>query len=229
MPRLSWISDSDLENAVSILTKRATDAKEKAPERMKKNVVDPFSSLVVASTFDIKTKEQLVNAQQASSALDGMGNALGSFHQQVLSSVDGWFNRDASYDIENENMKILAEIKNKHNTMNAKTRKSVVHDLGTALEINRGWKAYLVIIIPKKPKRYKKKLHMTRPIYEIDGASFYEGVTGEPTAIHDLFTATINILNSNGNKVETDISAYCQQIFDDYMPPIKTLPTDFEL
>lgn len=228
MSRLSWITDPDLESAVNILTKRANDAKEKAPERMKKNVVDPFSSLVVASTFHVQTKEQLVNAQQASSALDGMGNALGSFHQQVLSSVKGWVDYDASYDLENADKRILAEIKNKHNTMNAKTRKSVEHDLGTALEIKKGWKAYLVIIIPKKPKRYRKQLHMTRPIYEIDGASFYEGVTGEPTAIHDLFTATIDILNSNGNKVESDIATYCQQMFEHYMPPRTTI-TSVEL
>lgn len=230
MSRLSWISDLDLEKAVELLVKRANDAKVKAPERMRKNVVDPFSSLVVASTFGVKTKAQLVNTQQASSALDGMGNALGSFHQQVLSSVDGWVNYDASYDLENAGLKILAEVKNKHNTMSSKTRKSVVHDLGTALEIKKGWIAYLVIIIPKKPKRYMKQLHMTRPLYEIDGASFYERVTGKPTAIHDLFTATIDILDSNGNRMEPSVSAYCQQMFTDYIPPPETaIPNNIPL
>ncbi|MYB47417.1 MAG: Eco47II family restriction endonuclease [Cenarchaeum sp. SB0662_bin_33] len=219
MSRLDWITDLDLERAVDILVKRAGDARTEAPKRIKKNVVDPFSSLVVASTFRIKTSAQLVNAQQASSALDGMGNALGSFHQQVLSSVDGWVNYDASYDLENEKLKILAEVKNKHNTMNSKTRKSVVHDLETALEIKRGWQAYLVIIIPRKPKRYKRQIHLSRPIFEIDGASFYESVTGQPTAIRDLFTATIDILNTNGHRVEPNVSRYCQNVFDTYIPP----------
>ena len=82
MARLEWIADSDLEAAVNLLVKRANDARMNAPQRMKRNVVDPFSSLVVASTFRLKTEADLVNAQQASSALDGMGNAIGSFHQQ---------------------------------------------------------------------------------------------------------------------------------------------------
>lgn len=149
---------------MELLMKRADDAKTMAPERMNKNVVDPFSSLVVALTFGITTKEQLMNTQQVSSALDGMGNALGSFHQRVLSSVDGWVDYDASYDIENADEKILAEIKNKHNTMNSKTRKSVVHDLETALEIKKGWRAYLVIVIPRRPVRYKKDLSTSRQL-----------------------------------------------------------------
>ena len=219
MARLDWIADSDLEDAVNLLVKRANDARTKAPQRMKRNVVDPFSSLVVASTFKIKTEEELVNAQQASSALDGMGNALGSFHQQVLSSVRGWVDHDASYDIENEDLKILAEVKNKHNTMSSKNRKSVVDDLVTAVEIKRGWRAYLVIIIPRKPQRYKKQIHISKPVFEIDGSSFYEGATGHPTAMRDLFTATIDILNANGSRVEPAVCGYCRRMFESYIPP----------
>ena len=92
-----------------------------------------------------------------------------------MSSVRGWADHDASYDIENERLKILAEVKNKHNTMSSKNRKIVVDDLVTAVEIKRGWRAYLVIVIPKKPQRYRKPIHISKPVFEIDGSSFYEG------------------------------------------------------
>ena len=129
MARLSWISDSDLQNAVDQLVEQTNNAKRDADERMKKNVIDPFLSLVLASTFDVDTREELVSTQQLSSALRGIGNALGTFHHQILSSVDGWIDYDAGYDIENANRRILAEIKNKHNTMDSKSRRATIQGL----------------------------------------------------------------------------------------------------
>lgn len=216
-----WISDSDLEKAVNQFAERANNAKRCASERMKKNVVDPFSSLIVASTLGVDSREVLVGAQQNASALGGIYNALGDFHQQVLGSVDGWTNHDASYDLENEDQKILAEIKNKHNTMNSKNREVVESKLNSALQTKgQGWTAYLVVIIPKKPMRYREQLIMRRPVYEIDGATFYELATGEPNALYDLFTATMDILNSNGRSIPSSVLAYCQEVYDRYMPPL---------
>ena len=221
MARLSWISDSDLQNAVDQLVEQTNNAKRDADERMKKNVIDPFLSLVLASTFDVDTREELVSTQQLSSALRGIGNALGTFHHQILSSVDGWIDYDAGYDIENANRRILAEIKNKHNTMDSKSRRATIQGLETTLDIKRGWKAYLVIIVPKKPRRYRNQIVMRRPVYEIDGASFYEGVTGDPNALRDLFAAVIDIFNSDGQKVPNGVISYCHEVFDTYMPRVE--------
>ena len=46
---------------------------------------------------------------------------------------------------------------------------------------------------------------MKRPVYEIDGATFYELVTGEPNALHDLFNATLDMLNLNGQSIPGDV------------------------
>lgn len=218
---LQWISESDLQKAVEQLIERAEQAKIEADKRMKANVVDPFSSLVVSSTFGLDSREGLVSTQQMASGLHGISNALGDFHHQVLSSVAGWANHDAGYDIENTDLKILAEIKNKHNTMSSTTRKGTLDRIATALELKRGreWKAYLVIIVPKKPKRYRKQIHLSSSMFEIDGSSFYEGVTGDPNALHDLFMATLEMLNSNGRGVPDSVAAYCQEVFDVSMPP----------
>ncbi len=102
----------------------------------------------------------------------GISNAVGDFHQEVLGSVEGFRNHDAGYDLECPDKQIVAEVKNKHNTMNAPNRKQVVDDLDTAVRQKTGsWVAYLVVIVPGKPKRYRKKL--TNRVYEIDGASFF--------------------------------------------------------
>ena len=94
----TWIAEADFNREVAILRQRATDALEKAQERRVKNVVDPFQSLVVASTFDIQDRATLSGVQRAESAIRGLSNALGEFHQKILGSVDGWENHDAGYD-----------------------------------------------------------------------------------------------------------------------------------
>ena len=62
---------------------------------------------------------------------------------------------------------------------------------------------------------------MKWPVYEIDGASFYEGVTGDPHALHDLFMATTDMLNANGQKVPNGVISYCHEVFDTYMPRVE--------
>ena len=184
---LNWIEAHKLDEAIGRLLATALSAKEDASKRMSKNVVDPFSSLVLASVMGISSVKPLEGVQQLQSALSGMSNALGRFHEDVLSSVSGWDKHDRGYDIERVEKKILAEIKNKHNTMNASNKEKVVEELSTAVRQKpKGWRAYLVIIIPRTPERYQKLLREKREVYEIDGASFYEQVTDHPNALHDL-------------------------------------------
>ena len=64
---------------------------------------------------------------------------------------------------------------------------------------------------------------MKRPVYEIDGALFYEGVIGDPHALHDLFMATTDMLNASGQKIPGSVVEYYQAMYDRYMPPSETL------
>ncbi len=73
----------------------------------------------------------------------------------------------------------------------------------------------MVIIIPKKPKRYKTQLIPSRPLFEVDGASFYEMVTGAPTAMRDLFIAMTDILD---RRISRDVKNYCQTVFEKAIP-----------
>lgn len=214
MDRLAWITDDDLNAAVATLLRSATSSRTKSEQRQQRNVVDPFLSLLIASTFSVQQETTLRSLQNLSSALRGMSNALGRFHQDVLGGVSGWVNHDAGYDLECTDRKLLAEVKNKHNTMNASNREKVISDLDTAVrQKGQGWTAYLVIIVPKKPERFKHH-HGNRAVYEIDGASFYELVTGEANALHDLFEALCENL-----PISEEVGAYCLQVMQSSIPP----------
>lgn len=220
MSKLQWITDKKLNLAITTLVDRVTEAKEKAQQRIVRNVIDPFSSLVIASTFNIDQSKALKSIQESNSTLSGISSALGAFHQQILGSIAGWKNHDAGYDLENQSRKILAEVKNKHNTMNSSNRQAVVNDLDTAVRQKRkGWTGYLVIIIPKKPIRYENKLNTARPVFEIDGTSFYEKATGDKTALRDLFHVMIDELSKISGWIKSqDIINYCSEILDNSIP-----------
>ncbi len=212
---LAWISDEKLSDEIVFLQQRTRRAWEDAEERRTRNVIDPFLSLVIASVFSIQDPKELVNIQNAESALRGLSNALGNFHQQILGSVDGWENHDVGYDLECRARRIVAEVKNKWNTMNASNRYQVETDLRTAVRQKSGnWTGYLVMVIHRHPQRYQKPLSEGRNLFEIDGASFYELVTGDPNASHDLLDKLCDAITPS-----SDIADYCRQIMMDSLPP----------
>lgn len=211
--KLRWLSIDAFDQAISQMVDSCEDTKHDARIRSQKNVIDPFQSIIVASTFGIKSKKELDNLQDINSTLRGLSSAVGNFHQVILSNIDGWTNHDRGDDLECNHDQIIAEIKNKHNTMNASNRQKVLDDLKVAIkQRKRGWIAYLVIIIPKKPVRYKKEI--SNNVYEIDGASFYKIATGFPNAIHELFDALLNRL-----ELRPELVDYCQDVLNQSLPP----------
>lgn len=203
MSRLAWIKDNDLDECIDTLRERISKAHNLASKRVIKNVPDPFWLLCVANLYNINNPKDLLNAQMASSVSTSVASAIGDFHQRVLGKVSGFVNHDAGYDIESFRRKILAEIKNKHNTMNASNRTAVVNNLKTMLSAKPGYDAYLVIIVPSKPERY----HITlgRNLHEVDGASFYEMATGSKSALQDLHRVLANELCASIPKILTYI------------------------
>ena len=219
-PAPNWLSSEDLSSAVFTLRKRIEKAVENVGKRTQINVIDPFSSLLIASTLKTENKKQLTNIQYGVSVVSAISSAIGDFHQSILSKAYGWENHDAGYDLENFDKKIIAEVKNKHNTMNASNREKVISDLDTAIkQKGTGWKAYLVIIIPKKPERHDRAIGITsgRDIREIDGASFYSLVTGQADALQQLFNSVLSLVNSK-EAIPLDIQNYCNDVFNCSIP-----------
>jgi len=114
---LSFISNEDLYNHVRVVLETTQQASDLAEENLYSNVVDPFSALFDA----LRQKITLVgwaSQEKTRQIQKTMQNALGEFHQAVLGSMDGWENLPVGHviDVRNTKKKIIAEIKNKHNT-----------------------------------------------------------------------------------------------------------------
>lgn len=185
MPTFDWLPDAALEAATTTFARSIAKCREERQARSRRNVLDPFSLIAVAHVFGANSADDALSYADMSAIVGCIGNALGRFHQQVLGGANGWRDHDRGFDLICEEGQRLAEIKNKHNTMNDSNRRQVEDDLKAALrQREQGWTAYLAIIIPRKPERYLKELAPN--LFEIDGASFYEVVSGRNNALHDV-------------------------------------------
>ncbi len=205
MPTLKWISDKGIEGAVYALLEIASGAKKNATKSFNKNVIDPFSAMfeIAGFEFDHNTWLASETARQAQKTLN---THIGSFHQTILGQCKGWENLGVGnvIDLVCEDKKIIAEIKNKHNTVTKGQLAGLYYSLNDLVSrktsIYKGYTAYYVTIIPKTGKRFDKeftpsdkergeKCEASSSIREIDGASFYSIVTGDENALENLFDA----------------------------------------
>ena len=126
-------------------------------------------------------------------------NAIGALHEAIMSSIRGVERlKDGLVDIRCCEKKILAEIKNKHNTTKGNHKKLVYDDLSTKLEKHAGYTGYYVEILPKNGKAYNtpfipagNSTSSKRPeredIRRIDGKSFYALLTDHDHALEKLY------------------------------------------
>lgn len=203
MALLPWIDNTNLLSAVEHLLITAKRAKKSAENEFGKNVIDPFSATFEISGFemDYHTWKKSETARQAQKTLQ---NHVGDFHQKILGSVKGWDNKKTGniIDLVSTDKKIVAEIKNKYNTISGGKLADLYYSLDSAImpktSIYKGYTAYYVEIIPKKKKRYDKeftpsegkkgkKCPLNDKIRQVDGASFYDLATDRKNALEELF------------------------------------------
>ncbi len=205
---LSWLSYDRLLEICEQLIKEATP---KHKGLKFNNTVDPFSALfdmtVSHISFDEWERTEIRRQDQKT-----LQNAIGKFHQMVLGSVQGWqdlgVGGDTIFDLKNDDRKIVAEIKNKFNTVKASERYLIYENFATwrgAEKKNREYIGYYVQILVNKPQfdrpftptdhtKAGNKLTENQSIREIDGRSFYALVTGSPTAFDDLYHVLPDVL-----------------------------------
>lgn len=219
MPYLNWISDEKLTNAVTHLLTKAAKAEEKVKKEFGKNVIDPFSALFVMSGFnlDYDTWYKTESTRQAQKTLQ---NHIGEFHQIILGSVDGWENMKTGniVDLVSKDKKIIAEVKNKYNTISGGKLADLYYSLDSLVmpknSIYKDFEAYYVAIIPKKKNRYNSeftppdknkgtKCPQNSLVREIDGANFYDLVTEEKNALSNLYKVLPNVIEDCSKRVFT--------------------------
>jgi hypothetical protein len=212
MPQLSFISDETLSNAVRNLLDVAVDARQKADKGFNRNVIDPFAVLFEMSGFQVDEQTWLAGEKNRQ-AQKTLQNHVGTFHQAILGNIAGWENLGTGgvMDVVCTDRQIIAEVKNKHNTVKGSDKVAVYDTMDELvmpkLQKYKGFTAYYVEIIRKSKQPYdkpftpsdKKESHR-RPanplIRQIDGYSFYGLATGVPDALSQLFTALPDVIES---------------------------------
>ncbi|MGU3577246.1 Eco47II family restriction endonuclease [Brucellaceae bacterium C25G] len=204
MAKLSFISDQDLDSAIQILCAKAQAGLKRAQDEFDRNVIDPFSLMFEMDQFNIRTIEEWISFEKRRQAQKNLVQAVGDFHQNILGAVEGWQNAGpgGGVDIVSTKHQIVAEIKNKHNTIKGSDKVGLYNSLAEeVLPKNakyHGYLAYYVEIISKGAKRFdveftpsdrRTALQMAPnpKIKMIDGVSFYALVTGRETALEELF------------------------------------------
>jgi regulatory protein YycH of two-component signal transduction system YycFG len=160
---------------------------------------------------------------------------VGLFHQNILGSVDGWSNLKTGkqYDLVNDSGTIIAEVKNKHNTVKKSDEISYYRGFDNLVNNKNGKyegaTAYYVRVIPETPVPYNKpftpsdnekgkRAPVDEKIRDIDGKSFYAMVTGVEDALEQVHNqiphaiAKLALLNHNFSN--QDISTL-RGFFDD--------------
>lgn len=166
-----------------------------------RNTLDPFSALIdcmIRNCTPTNWKAQEEGRQTQKT----LQNKVGNLHEYVIDCFEDWQNLETGrvIDIVNTKLKVIAEIKNKHNTTKGNHKKDIYDDLASELEKNyAGNTTYYVEILPKNRGRYNHpftppdntKNGERRPLRKdlkiIDGSSFYDFVSGEINFIRKLY------------------------------------------
>lgn len=210
MSYVSYLPDKKLVEAVEKVLSIGINKKKTAEKDFYKNVIDPFGALFEIAAFDvdINTWKESELIRQCQKTLQ---NHIGSFHQEILGSINGWQDLGSGgvVDIKNDERKIIAEVKNKHNTVSGGDLNSKYDTLEKLVMPKsseyKGYTSYFVQIIPKKPGAYDEyftpsirdtggKCAANELIRVIDGASFYDLVTEKKNSLHELYVALPSVI-----------------------------------
>jgi hypothetical protein len=203
MPYVNFVDDVTFKSLVGELLKLGKEAKSKAINEFDRNTIDPFSILWEMSSFG-SSFDEWYQSEISRQAQKTLSNHIGMFHQNFLGCVEDWEDLGVGkmVDLVNHKRKIIAEVKNKHNTVTGAKQVDVYKELESLVmpngQVYKGYTAFYVEIVPKKPERYNKeftpsdkktstKCQSNEKIRRIDGASFYKLVTGVDDALQQVF------------------------------------------
>lgn len=218
MTYLPYISDDDLEKHVKKVLDAGSAAKAKKDKTFYNNVIDPFGSIFELSVNNL-TASEWEKSEKTRQIQKTLQNEVGDFHNNILGSVKGWrtLPKGNEIDLVKEDNSIIAEIKNKYNTVSG--GKLVDHYVEFDNLVNKkaskyfGAKAYYVKIIPKTPNPFDipftppdkatgKRKPEDEKIREIDGRLFYKMVTGIDDALDQLHSAIPKVIHDLNYKTD---------------------------
>jgi hypothetical protein len=226
---LPFINNEALYRETKKVIDIAMNATAETESRLYSNVIDPFSALFDASCQGI-TLSDWIKQEKSRQAQKTFQNSLGDFHQEILGSMPGWksLGKGKVIDLVNTRKRIIAEVKNKYNTMKGNSKVGIYDDLEGQLNRKyKGYTSYYVEIIPRNRRRYDKpftppdnRTHTRRPSNEnirvIDGNSFYAMAAGADNALKNIYQVLPHVIGDlTGNPCIKILSDnFYKELFD---------------
>lgn len=228
MSYLPFISDQKLKNAVKDVVDCILETEQKQEEEMYKNVIDPFSAIFDGAVQGFSL-EAWLKKEKSRQVQKTVQNRIGYFHQEILGSIPGWTTLDEGVDVCNQERKIIAELKNKYNTVKGSDKFGIYDYLLSCLSKPeyQDFTAYYVEIIPLNRKSYnrpftpsnresKTRKPANEKIRIISGQEFYKLATGEPRALSMLFDVLPGVISDVAQleKLSEQQKATFRSLFD---------------
>ena len=199
---------------------------------------DPFSALFECATLGITIEDWLETYESRRLRQKTLQNHIGKLHEIAISCLPGWKLSDSTADVENQELKIIAEVKNKHNTMNSSSALATYNKLEQLVDgAYEGYQSYVVQIIPNKStkpysthfqpsdskKKQAKKCPARDDIRIIDGESFYTIANqGDPDTLNDIFDLMGKLLVKHlGDSAKPVLKSDMAQTFINAIRPTK--------
>jgi len=186
-----FINRDKLYNEVEKIYEKYREAMEKHLEDFLKLKIDPFKFLF-DNKFTNTNFEETVAAEFLYQIEKTKQNALGEFQENILKNCikgikepDQTLKSRYSADIADINGKWIAEVKNKHNTMNYGSAKTVFENLKRYVKDHPNNEAYLVIVIDKNSEFGLWK-NDTPNVYKASIDQFLKKITNDDKAFYKL-------------------------------------------
>lgn len=164
------------------------------------NIVDPIKLTFDSKVYG-KTIQQAIEDECFRQIDKSNTNRIGYFHQNLFKYAGkGWTVPAEGFDVENNELHIYAEIKNKHNTMNSASSQKTYMKMQAKLLDDDQATCYLVEVISSKSKddtwriTLDKKPRAHNHIRRMSMDKFYELVFHDPQAFFKLCIALPDII-----------------------------------
>lgn len=190
------------------------------------NVIDPVKMLFDQNIYQ-KSWQEIITAEVMRQRDKSNANEIGYFHQNLFKYISGctvpktgksggWdiiYESPSGYIINQNNIvhKIFVEMKNKHNTMNSSSAKSVFKKMQAQILEDDDCACFLVEVIAKKSQniiweiKEKNQKNSHCKIRRVSIDKFYEIVTGDANAFFKICmklpVILQDILSANGNNI----------------------------
>ena len=164
------------------------------------NIVDPIKLTFDSKVYG-KSMQQVIEEECFRQIDKSNSNRIGYFHHNIFRFAgNGWVVPSQGFDVENNDLHIYAELKNKHNTMNSASSQRTYMKMQAKLLDDDRATCYLVEAISSKSKdetwriSLDKKTRSHSRIRRMSIDKFYELVFGDAQAFYKLCIALPQII-----------------------------------